>query len=210
MTVLYVPDPRQRADLSVFVERALRLESGAVVRLRTRADGLVGVWVVTGFDVLAGRVVAGTVEPADVTCGADQLGRGLAAAGESGGVDPGYPMDSSWRALLPPESGFVHLDDVPAAVLADLARSGVELARDHSGPAGPPVSLLDQEVVRVSSGPDEVGIPMRCVLALAAMGFAQESAGEVVRVRIMPNWLRIDARFGSVFRRRGDPALLLG
>lgn len=210
MTQLCIPDTAQRRDLAIFVERALRLDPGAVVRLRTRADGLVGAWVITGFDVLAGRVVAGTVDPADVSCAADQLGRGLAAAGESGCADPGYPMDSAWRALLPPETGFVHLDDVPAAALADLARSGAELARDHAGPAGPPVSLLDQEVLRVSSGPDEVGVPMRCVLALAAMGFAPESAGEVVRVRIMPNWLRIDARFGSVFRRRGDPALLLG
>jgi hypothetical protein len=29
-------------------------------------------------------------------------------------------------------------------------------------------------------------------------------------VRILPTWLRLDARFGSVYRRRGDPALLLG
>jgi hypothetical protein len=210
VTLLCVPDTAQRRDLAIFVDRALRLDPAAVVRLRTRADGLIGAWVVTGFDVLAGRVVGGTVEPADVTCAADQVSRALTAAGASGCIDPGYPMDSAWRALLPPETGFVHLDDVPAVVLADLARSGAELARDHAGPAGPPVSLLDQEVVRVSAGPDEVGIPMRCVLALAAMGFAPESAGEVVRVRIAPNWLRIDARFGSVFRRRGDPALLLG
>jgi hypothetical protein len=33
---------------------------------------------------------------------------------------------------------------------------------------------------------------------------------ELVRVRVSPTWLRIDARFGSVFRRRGDPALVLG
>ena len=29
------------------------------------------------------------------------------------------------------------------------------------------------------------------------------------RVRALPAWLRIDARFGSVYRRRGDPALVL-
>ena len=73
---------------------------------------------------------------------------------------------------------------------------------------------------------------MRCVLALAAMRFlpqiddpftdeprsdeprsdepqADENV-ELVRVRLSPTWLRIDARFGSVFRRRGDPALVLG
>lgn len=56
---------------------------------------------------------------------------------------------------------------------------------------------------------------MRCVFALTAMGFLPQSpdavdAGELIRVRILPTWLRLDARFGSVYRRRGDPALLLG
>ncbi|EUA33154.1 hypothetical protein I553_7562 [Mycobacterium xenopi 4042] len=59
-----------------------------------------------------------------------------------------------------------------------------------------------------------VGIPMRCVFALTAMGFLPQSpeaidAEEMVRVRILPSWLRIDARFGSVYRRRGHPALVL-
>ena len=65
---------------------------------------------------------------------------------------------------------------------------------------------------------------MRCVFALTAMGFLPQSsaasegmgldpqtvaADEIVRVRALPAWLRIDARFGSVYRRRGDPALVL-
>jgi hypothetical protein len=55
---------------------------------------------------------------------------------------------------------------------------------------------------------------MRCVFALTAMGFLPQSseavdAEEIVRVRVLPAWLRIDARFGSVYRRRGDPALVL-
>lgn len=213
MTTVSIPDDTQRRDLAVFIERALRLDEAAVVRLRTRADGLVGAWVVTGFDVLAARVVAGTLQPSDFTCAADQLCRGLESRPESGLFDPGYPMDSAWRTLLPPETGFVHVDDVPAAAVAELARRGAELAREHSGPAGPPAALLDQEVLRVSSEVGEVGVPVRCLLALSAMGFAPVQASgsgtEVVRVRIMPNWLRIDARFGSVFRRRGGSALLV-
>jgi hypothetical protein len=31
----------------------------------------------------------------------------------------------------------------------------------------------------------------------------------VVRVRVLPTWLRVDARFGTVYRRRGDPAVVL-
>lgn len=203
-----------RRDLTTFVERALRLDDAAVIRLRARSGGLLTAWVATGFDVLASRVVAGTVRPHDVSVGADELLRGLSVVDPSGYVDPGFPMDSAWRGALPPQSGFAHLDDVPAQVMLELAQRGAQLAKEHSSAHGPPVSLLDQEVVRVSSADASVGLPMRCVFALTAMGFLPQSpldadADEIVRVRLLPAWLRIDARFGSVYRRRGDPALVL-
>jgi hypothetical protein len=206
-----IPDAVQRNDLVAFVERALRIDDAAVIRLRRRSDGLVAAWVNTGFDVLAVRVFAGHLGLTDLSCGADQLKRGLRHADASGHVDPGYPMDSAWRGVLPPDTGFTHLDDVPAAVLVNLARRGAELARDHGSAHGPPASLLDQDVLEVSAGDTMVAVPMRCVFALTAMGFVPESpsAEEIVRVRVLPAWLRIDARFGSVFRRRGDPALVL-
>jgi hypothetical protein len=168
--------------------------------------------VATGFDVLASRVVAGRIRPADLCAGADALVAGLTAMDHTGYVAPGFPMDSAWRGALPPETGFVHLDDVPARVVLDLAQRGVALAKEHSSAHGPPASLLDQEVVAVSSGDSSVGIPMRCVFALTAMGFLDPetvAADEIVRVRALPAWLRIDARYGSVYRRRGDPALVL-
>ena len=203
-----------RADLTAFVERAARLDAAAVIRLRARSGGLVTAWAATGFDVLASRVVAGTLRPHDLSVGADELARGLAAADSSGYVNPGFPMDSAWRGALPPDSGFTHLDDVPARLMLDLAQRGAQLAKEHGSAQGPPVSLLDQEVIRVSSADVSVGVPMRCVFALTAMGFLPQSADavdadEIVRVRTLPAWLRIDARFGSVYRRRGDPALVL-
>lgn len=203
-----------RTDLAAFVDRAMRLDEAAVIRLRTRPAGLLTAWVETGFDVLASRVVAGTVRPGDLSVGADELARGLSAMDTSGYVDPGYSVDSAWRGALPPESGFTHVDDVPAQVMLDLAQRGARLAKEHSGSHGPLVSLLDQEVIRVSSADLSVGLPMRCVFALTAMGFLPQSpealdAEGIIRVRILPAWLRIDARFGSVYRRRGDPALVL-
>jgi hypothetical protein len=203
-----------RADLTAFAERAARLDAAAVVRLRTRAPGGFTAWASTGLDVLASRVVAGTVRPDDLSVGADELARGLAAVDSTGYVNPGFPMDSAWRGVLPPDSGFTHLDDVPARLMLDLAQRGGQLAKEHSSAQGPPVSLLDQEVIQVSSAEGSVGVPMRCVFALTAMGFLPQSseavdADEIVRVRVLPAWLRIDARFGSVYRRRGDPVLVL-
>jgi len=181
-----------RKDLVTFVDHALRLDDAAVIRLRARSRGLLS--------------------------GADALARGLSAMDAAGYVDPGFSMDSAWRGALPPESGFVHVDDVPARVMLDLAQRGARLAKEHGSSHGPPVSLLDQEVIRVTSaveGADvSVGLPMRCVFALTAMGFLPQSpdaiaADEMVRVRVLPNWLRVDAKFGSVYRRRGHPALVL-
>jgi hypothetical protein len=201
----------QRADLATFVDHVTRLDDAAVIRLRARSDGLLTAWVATGFDVLASRVVTGTVRPKDLSVGADGLARGLSTMDDAGYVDPGFSMDSAWRGALPPASGFTHLDDVPARVLFDLAQSGVRLAKEHGSAHGPPASLLDQEVIRVSSADAQVGLPMRCVFALTAMGFLPQSADaigadEIIRVRILPSWLRVDARFGSVYRRRGQPA----
>lgn len=209
---LWLADPAHRADLAVFVDHAKRLDEAAVIRIRARSAGLLTAWVATGFDVLASRVVVGTVKPADMSVAADALARGLEAASEPGYVDPGFAMDSAWRGGLPPESGFTHLEDVPAKLMLDLAQQGAELAKEHGGGHGPPVSLLDQEVLEVSSGDVVVGVPMRCVFALTAMGFLPQTISgdeEIVRVRISPAWLRIDARFGSVYRRRTHAALMV-
>ncbi|BDX31255.1 hypothetical protein TUM20985_18020 [Mycobacterium antarcticum] len=218
---LWLDDAAHREDLATFVERAIRLDTASVVRLREREAGQVVAWLATGFDVLASRVVGGRVSPADLSAGADALALALQSMDRSGYVDPGFAMDSAWRGMLPPATGFVHLDDVPARVVLDLAQRGVALAKEYGSAHGPPASLLDQEVVSVSSGDTQVGIPMRCVFTLTAMGFlpqaktadqfAPESVApdEVVRVRVHPTWLRVDARFGTVYRRRGDPAVVL-
>ncbi|OMC29608.1 hypothetical protein A5740_17870 [Mycobacterium sp. GA-1841] len=214
---LWIENPRDREDFATFLDRALRLDDAAVVRLRERGPGSVIAWVATGLEVLASRVVAGRLRPADLSAGADALVAGLSgvAGGEGGYIDPGFPMDSAWRGGLPPEDGFVHLDDVPARVMLDLAQQGGALAREHGSAHGPPASLLDQEVISVSAGDFTVGVPMRCVFALTAMGFLpqtgnQVSEQEIVRVRAHPSWLRVDARFGSVYRRRESAALILG
>lgn len=206
---IWLADAAQRENLGAFVQRAVRLDEAAVIRLRGRGDDVVVAWAATGFEVLACRAISGRVQPPDLCAGADALLR--APRNADGYVDPGFAMDSAWRGALPPDAGFAHLDDVPAAALVELSQRGASLAREHSGAHGPPPSLLDQEVLTVSAGEESVGVPMRCVFALTAMGFLPDPipADEVVRVRVMPSWLRIDARYGSVYRRRGGPVLLL-
>ena len=201
---LWLPDPAHRTNLGTFVERARRLDDAAVIRLRERSPSRLVAWAATGFDVLASRVVTGTVRPADICAGADALLSGLTESDSrvdpSGYIDPGFPMDSAWRGALPPESGFVQIDDVPADVVLDLAERGAEVSKEQ-GSQGPPVSLLDQEVISVTGAGVTIGIPMRCVFALTAMGFV-DSPNHTIRVRAIGAWLRIDAPYGSVYRRR--------
>ena len=93
---------------------------------------------------------------------------------------------------------------MPAAELEALTERGLAVAREHAGPMGPPASLLDQTVLTVSGAAGTpVRIPLRCLFALSGMGFVGAGeAGETVRVSATTSWLRLDARYGAVVRRR--------
>jgi len=208
--VLHVSDPAERENLATFLSRAIRLDVATVVRLRRRGDTSVSAWVATGFEALAVRTVSAELGVDDVTVGADLV---LAGLGSGSPIDLGYSMDSAWRGALPPSDGFAHIDDVPARTLVELAERGAQLAKEHGSSHGPPASLLDQTVLTVSADPVSVEVPMRVVFALTAMDFIPHSGdrtearrippSEIVRVRATNTWLRIDARYGSVARRRG-------
>lgn len=215
-----------RTDLTAFVERARRVDDSGVLRAQQRTDGRVGLWIRTGFDILATRSVFGTVNPTDVICDLAAMSSSLVVDGP---VSVGFALPGAWQGALPPADGFDHLDDVPARELIALSRKGVDVARTESGALGPASSLLDQTVLEVSAHPadgvqpesstpgDVAKVSMRAVFALTAMGFVRDAAGhevtedspleriaadEPVRVRVSSSWVRVDARFGSVYQRR--------
>ncbi|HEX5114308.1 MAG TPA: hypothetical protein VFW65_03825 [Pseudonocardiaceae bacterium] len=203
---LHVPDPADRDDLGAFVARSVRLDQHAVVRLRGRSDGsatgMVEAWVATPFDVLATRSVRGEVLPADVTVSGNELLAALAIVGGER-LDPGPAMDLMWRAALPPGGGWQVVDELPVRVVSELADRGIEVARQNPGPRGSaPTSLLDQHVLTVSGSGLDVKVPMRCLFALSGMGFLADGDGDTVRVTATDSWLRLDARYGAVLRRR--------
>lgn len=193
---LHVPDPGERSDLGAFVARVVRLDAASVVRLR-EARGMVTAWASTPFDVLATRTVHGTLDPGDVAVPAQALLTALTIE-RAETVDPGSP--TLWPGDLPPDDGWAPVDVVPAADVEGLTERGLALARDNAGPLGPPASLLDQTVLTVQgeSGPP-VKVPLRCLFALSGMGFVEEAP---VRVSATGSWLRLDARYGAVVRRR--------
>ncbi|TLW91144.1 hypothetical protein FFT09_17920 [Saccharomonospora piscinae] len=203
MTELRIPDAGDRESLGAFVARAVRLDAQALVRLRRRDESVVEVWASTPFEVLVTRAVVGELSPSDITVSGNELLAALTVA-RSDRMDPGPSRDLLWRSELPAGGEWRAVDDLPVPVISDLADRGVELARDNVGPQGtPPVSLLDQNVLTVTGSDVEVTVPMRCLLALSGMGFVNSSlSGDVVRVSATDTWLRLDARYGAVLRRR--------
>jgi hypothetical protein len=202
--VLLVPEQADRDDLGAFVARSVRLDQQAVVRLRGRGSGVVDAWVATPFDVLATRSVHGDVRPADVTVSGAELLAALAIVGGER-LDPGPPRDMMWLGPLPPTQGWQVVDELPVAVVAELADRGIDVARRNPGPRGQaPASLLDQHVLTVSGAGLAVKVPMRCLFALSGMGFLTSDvlSDDTVRVTATDSWLRLDARYGAVIRRR--------
>ncbi|WP_326943448.1 MULTISPECIES: hypothetical protein [unclassified Amycolatopsis] len=203
MPELFVPDAADRETLGAFVARAVRLDGQTAVRLRQRGDGVVEAWTATPFECLATRAVAGDVTPGDVTVSGNELLAALTVAGAPR-MDPGPARDLLWHGELPPRGPWPLVDELPAHVVAELADRGVTLARDNAGPHGnPPASLMDQAVLTVSGGAQEVKVQMRCLFALSGMGFVDSGVeGDVVRVTATDSWLRLDARYGAILRRR--------
>ncbi len=201
-TACFVPaSAADRDDAAAFSGRVARWDTAGPVRLRTD-NRLVRLWATTPFDTLVTRSVPGTVEPRDVTVHAGNLLAGLAVATREQ-VDPGPVVDALWRSQLPPTTGWITVDDLPAKLLLDLADDGVSTAKSRPGPAGgASTTLLDSEVVSVSGAGMRVSVPMRMLFALSGMGFALLGPDEKVRVSATDAWMRIDARFGAVVRRR--------
>ncbi|WP_235831495.1 hypothetical protein [Gordonia zhaorongruii] len=217
-----------RADIAAFVSRAQRVDDSGVLRAHERDDARVGLWIRTGFDVLATRSVFGTVSPNDVICDVSAMAGSVRAGDETVGV--GFALPGAWQGALPGATGFAHVDDVPARDVVELARRGAGVARDESGALGPASSLLDQNVLTVRAGGAEdaaepIQISMRAVFALTSMGFVRDARGheitaespiaaidpdEPVRVRASGAWARLDARFGSVYQRRSVLNLNVG
>lgn len=207
-----------RANAIAFLAHAIRLDDAAVVRLVTRSDGLLAMWAHTGFEVLATRSVTGRMAPGDLVCDATTLHTAL-RAGPALPVDPGFSFDSSWRGALPASGGYRHIEDVPARDIVRLSRDGARVAREEGSGHGPATGLLDQDVLEVAThdGVLRAAIAMRTVFAVTGMGFIRDADGravtesspvdkideaEPVRIRMSAAWIRIDARYGSVYQRR--------
>ncbi|WP_414120774.1 hypothetical protein [Corynebacterium nuruki] len=205
------------------ITRALRMDTGAMVRLAAAGEDQTDLLVSTPLGcVVAERIPAVPDDPADdgAVVSADPLPGLLTAAAGAVGSDgsdgdaalpvPGPRMDMLWPGTTPPASGWTVVDTVPGGDVRDLF-AGMEREADlHSGPAGLPPSLLDQPLLRLTS-PTQTGIieiPGSVIAALGALGLVTAPTRaalreyDLVRVSVTASWIRLDALYGSVYLPR--------
>ena len=193
---------RGARGLTALLSRALALDAQASARIQEVGEGQLDVFVTTPFDAIASRRTSGsTTHP-----GATVSARAMLDALKAGAAEVGPARDAAWPGALPPASGFIAREEVPIGVARRLADEGRNLARQFSGPAGPPRSLLDGVVLTADADSDApVEIPMRMIFACTALGLIPgfEAPAEIprhLRVATSGSWVRLDAPFGSVYR----------
>ena len=189
------------------LQRAVALQDRAMARFSTVSDVAVDVFVTTPFAVIASRRVAGSCSRAGAAVLVSDL---LADATDT--TMTAAAMDAGWgMGALPPVTGFELLDEIPADVVQRLSDQGRALARQFSGPLGPPQSLMDQAVITVN---DDTEIPMRLVFTLTALGLipgmdAPAAIPRHLRISRNSRWVRVDAPFGSAYHSTGINLLAL-
>jgi hypothetical protein len=215
-----------RAAVAQFLTRLLRLDPGALVRIRPEADGAGQIWAMLPFRVLVGRRL--TLAPAsDATVAGAELAAWLHAP------DGALPRrrDEAWRWPLPSSPGRV-VETIPVAEVAGLAEAAARTVRSAiaEGVGGRAVgeralrdALLDHVAIVVTSGSgdgpgganadEKLEIPQRMVQALVRAGLLPEvttdTAGvDTVAVRRAMGWISLSSRYGSAWYRPISPLRL--
>lgn len=189
------------------LQRAVALQDRAMARFSTVSDAAVDVFVTTPFAVIAARRVAGSCSrDGAAVLVSDLLADATDTTMTAAALDAGWGMGA-----LPPVAGFELLDEIPADVVQRLSDQGRALARQFSGPLGPPQSLMDQAVITVNN---DTEIPMRLVFTLTALGLipgmdAPAAIPRHLRVSRNSRWVRVDAPFGSAYHSTGINLLAL-
>ncbi|GAA0740194.1 hypothetical protein Drose_31290 [Dactylosporangium roseum] len=197
------------SDARVFVARAVRLDPGALVRLRPAEGGAVALWSRLPWGVLVSRGVRGTLRQDRTVLGADLLTR----------LDGELPAsrDTDWRWSIPFGVGEV-VERIPALDVRRVGTAAAQTVRTAAaeGVGGRAVgsrmlrdALLDHVPIMVTMG-DGTRIPVsqRLVQGVVRMGFVGEAAGDFVDVRILGPWTALACAYGSAWQRTAGNGLI--
>jgi hypothetical protein len=216
----------ESADLAAYLERLLRFDRAAAVRVVGTGDA-VGVYGQPPFHVLTLRTwhLAGSADGPDrdaasqdaanpdiadpdvvnldVTVSAGQL---LDAAAGPGPVvvPPALAGATAWTGFLPPRRGWENLGSMPVAEVEMAAIAGIAEFK-HRAEAMPDTSrtrsAVDALAAEIWDRPLSYGMPVRAAHAARAMAFLGAGQAAAVWVSRAGRWLRLDAPFGTVVVR---------
>ncbi|MFC5641784.1 hypothetical protein [Kitasatospora cinereorecta] len=221
-TDLHLAEPGESTGLATFLERLLRFDRAAAVRLQAvpRGDGegvlaLFGRLPLGGSGALAIRTVrlAGLESGADRTVSAGQL---LEALDESTGtlVLPPAVTGPSWAGLLPPRTGWELIAEPSGPEVGRQLADGIREFRERSEavPAHHRTRpVLDALADEIWSRPIEAvpELPLRAAHAAHVIGFLPPDAPLTVHRK--GSWLRLNTPLGSVaVRSQAGPGAGLG
>lgn len=214
---LDLADPGAERDLVTMLQRAGRIEQGAV-RIRTTGAALT-VWVrvlapaglLDNTPTVLGMRAARLAHPVDAVDAvvpiADVLAAQEGAAGEASPMFavPATRAPAAWTGITPPTAGWFELGSFGASGIAPLVERGTaEVAASAPSDAGAPVLAKVRAIIWGRPAAELGGLPAGAGFALAALGFLDTNAS--VRHLESGGWHRLSTRSGEVLVRPGRGA----
>jgi hypothetical protein len=202
--------PDEAADLSGYLERLLRFDKAAAVRL-VADDAAVGVYGrPPSFEVLTLRTFGLAAQASvDVTLSAGQLLDGIASDGLVR-LPAALSGATTWAGFLPPRNGWARQGELPAAEIETLAVAGIAEFKTRAE-AIPDTertrAVVDALAAEIWDARVSLGVPVRAAHAARAMAFLGQTQSADVAVSAAGRWLRLDATYGSVIVRTGGGLL---
>jgi hypothetical protein len=201
-------------DIGAFLQRLVRLDRQALVRLKSAPGGHVALWGQVPWGVLVTRTVEGFAgaEPFDVTV------RAAAWLAKDAAPFTLPRMDAAWRTGLPAGAVRVH-ETIANSVVRDIAAAAASTLRAVGAGAlgGRAVgerairdALLDHIPITVESGDERIEVSQRLIQAVVRMGFLS-SETDAVSIQTVGTWVGVSAAYGVAWRRRQNaenPTLL--
>ncbi|MDK1474449.1 hypothetical protein QNO07_13635 [Streptomyces sp. 549] len=197
---LVFADPGGAAGLAAFLERLLRWEKNAAVRIQAGGQ-VAGVFARPArFEVLAIRTARlRTPVELDTTVSAGEL---LEAVDERRGTltAPAAVTGPPWAGVLPPRSGWSRVGELPADAVRTVATAAVAEFRERTEQ----LDAEDRTRDRLDALAEEIwsrplgrtGLPLRAVHAAHALGFL--TGDEPAGLFATGTWLRLHTPYGSV------------
>ncbi|MBO8195559.1 hypothetical protein ITI46_28495 [Streptomyces oryzae] len=205
---LVFADPGEAAGLAAFLERLVRWEKNAAVRIQA-GGGVAAVFAKPArFEVLAVRT-GRLLEPVemDVTVAAGELLELVEEEREAVGV-PKAVTGPSWAGVLPPRGGWREFARVPVDAVGSVAAAAVGEFRQRAEKLPPEQrgrQTLDALAEEIWSRPlGRTQLPLRAAHAAHALGFLRGK--DPAALLESGGWLRLRTAYGSVVvRRRESP-----